>query len=75
MPRNSDLVRLSKSEESALSTRGYEISAKLGEGAYAKVYMLYTYLTRKFENLKFFNRHTGIPKYIQTKCRDSQISV
>lgn len=37
MPRAADIVQLSRSEENALSTRGYEISAKLGEGAYAKV--------------------------------------
>lgn len=60
MPRNSDLVKLSKSEENALSTRGYEILAKLGEGAYAKVYTLFTYFTRirKFKIFQLTHRYT-----------------
>lgn len=36
MPRTSDL-RLTTSEKNALSSRGYVLSTKLGEGAYSKV--------------------------------------
>lgn len=38
MPRASDRVNLTISEENILKNKGYEITAKLGEGAYAKVY-------------------------------------
>ncbi len=38
MPRASNRVNLTISEENILNNKGYEISAKLGEGAYAKVY-------------------------------------
>lgn len=39
MPRTLDRIHLTTSEENILSNKGYEISAKLGEGAYAKVYL------------------------------------
>ncbi|KAG4068829.1 hypothetical protein HA402_004977 [Bradysia odoriphaga] len=39
MPRALERLHLTKSEENILSNKGYEISAKLGEGAYAKVYL------------------------------------
>lgn len=37
MPRTSHYVHLTDSEDNALSARGYKLSNKLGEGAYAKV--------------------------------------
>lgn len=37
MPRALERLHLTKSEENILSNKGYEIAAKLGEGAYAKV--------------------------------------
>lgn len=37
MPRGLDCIQLTSSEENILSNKGYEISTKLGEGAYAKV--------------------------------------
>ncbi|KAG4068178.1 hypothetical protein HA402_008819 [Bradysia odoriphaga] len=43
-------IHLTESEEKALSTRGYELSTKLGEGAYAKVYL--SVYKRSAETLK-----------------------
>lgn len=59
MPRASEIVRLTASEENTLTNRGYEISAKLGEGAYAKVSLLNAFLgiDRNFCSLT-----TGIPE-------------
>lgn len=37
MPRALDRINLTSSEENILNSKGYELSAKLGEGAYAKV--------------------------------------
>lgn len=37
MPRALDRIQLTNSEENILNSKGYEITQKLGEGAYAKV--------------------------------------
>ena len=58
MPRASDIVQLSTSEENALCTRGYEISAKLGEGAYAKVCVTFINFELGFETVSNRRRYT-----------------
>ncbi|XP_037033418.1 testis-specific serine/threonine-protein kinase 6-like [Bradysia coprophila] len=50
MPKTSHRIHLTESEENALSARGYELSTKLGEGAYAKVYV--SVYKRSAETLK-----------------------
>lgn len=43
MPRALDRINLTSSEENILNSKGYELSSKLGEGAYAKVCLFHTF--------------------------------
>lgn len=57
MPRALDVAHLTTSEENALNTRGFVLSAKLGEGAYAKV-LVFLFYELHFQVSRFATRYT-----------------
>lgn len=67
MPRALDRIQLTNSEENILNNKGYEISAKLGEGAYAKVRYVCSVHFVHGSRIKYLYSLEGISQRIQTR--------